>query len=1005
MTKTMTRQAMCASAFRAAATWRVSSLAAAVAALSCGPAALAQTAAAPAPAASAASATSAASDTQSVVVTGTRIRSLDATSISPVTSVGALQFEQRGVLRVEDLLNTLPQAFADQSGGGNRGGTVGASGTATVNLRNLGNQRTLVLIDGRRLMQGDPARSTAQAPDINNIPPSLIERVDIVTGGASAVYGSDALAGVVNFIMKRNFEGVRIDAQGSAFQHNNGNTIAAVGVAAGQPVPKGSTWGGGQQGLSVTFGRNFDGARGNVTGYIGYRNIEGVGTAERDFSTCNLTAAAAGYTCSLSSTTYPGQFQLTNPTTGVVRATVALDPNTGNTFRTYATSDGFNNGNTYDLQAPTKRTNANLSGQYRFSDAVEFYGEVGAMRNEADIRLSPTGVFTVPQAIPCANPYLSAQQFTQLCSSVGLTTAQDARVNVSYRNALGGPRHDATTHNSLRTVAGLRGDLSGSWHYDAYAQFGRTQYDSRLTNEISLTRFARAITVVADSAGRPVCRSAVTGVDPTCVPFNIWQIGAVSQAALNYVGSTVTRTGSLRQGIASGSLTGDLGFKSPWAVQPAAVALGAEFRDERIAFTPDSNYQTRDTAGNSGGEFPISGSFNVKEAFAEMRLPIAENKPWARSLALEAGYRRSSYSTAGATDAYKLAAEWAPDREFRLRGGFQRAVRAPYLSELFGPQRVVTAAISDPCEGTAPRATLAQCQGSGVTAAQYGNIAPAAGQQSGAQVGGNPQLTPETSNTFTAGLQFTPSGLAAWTFSADYFNIKVDQLIANVPAGITLNQCISGGAFCNLISRNPTSGSLVSGGYVVTTSINSGYLKTSGFDLAANGSIPAAAIAEGLTGRLGVNLSSTFLSSYEVQILPGTQAYRCDGYFGVNCGIPLPKWRHRVSSSWTSPNGLGLVATWRYIGSTANDKSNPADFLKAAYQGYDSVLGARSYLDLAVSWALDKRLTLRAGVNNVADKDPPLSASTGGAVASGPVYSGMYDVLGRQYFAGVALKF
>ena len=997
----MNDKAMRGSPFRAATRWRVSSLAAAVAALSCGNTAWAQALPVAAPAALPA----AFGEAQSVVVTGSRIRSIDATSISPVTSVGALEFTQRGVLRVEDLINTLPQAYADQSGGGNRGGTVGASGTATINLRNLGSQRTLVLIDGRRLMQGDPARSAAQAPDINNIPPALIERVDVVTGGASAVYGSDALAGVVNFIMKRNFEGLRFDVQGSAFQHNNGNVIGAVAQAAGQPVPQGSTWGGGQQAASLTFGQNFAGGRGNFTAYVGHRNIEGVGTSERDFMTCNLSATATGYGCALSSTTYPGQFQLTNPATGLVRATVALDPTTGNTFRTYRTSDGFNNGNTYDLQAPTKRTNANLFAQYRLSDAVQLYGEFGAMRNQADIRLSPTGVFTVAQTVPCANPLLSAQQIIQLCSSVGLTAVQDARTIVSYRNALGGSRHDTTTHNSLRTVAGVRGDLASGWQYDVYAQLGRTLYDSSLNNEISLTRFARALTVVADGAGKPACRSAVNGTDPNCVPFNIWQIGAVSPAALDYVGSTVKRTGSLRQGIVSGSLTGDLGFKSPWALQPAALAVGAEFRDERISFTPDSNYQTRDTAGNSGGEFPINGSFNVKEVFAEMRLQIAENKPWARSLALEAGYRHSSYSTAGATDAFKLASEWAPDREFRLRGGLQRAVRAPYLSELFGPQRVTSAAISDPCEGTAPRATATQCAGSGVTAAQYGSIAPAAGQQSGALVGGNPNLVPEISNTFTAGLQFTPSSLAVWTFSADYFKIKVDKLIGTVPAGITLNQCITAGAFCSLINRNGTTGSLVTSGYVVTTSINSGYLKTSGFDFAVNGNMPLASVAPGLGGKLGINASSTFLSSYEVQILPGTQPYRCDGYFGVNCGVPLPKWRHRVSANWAAPSGLGLVATWRYVGATANDKSNPADFLKASYQGYDGVLTARSYVDLGASFDVSKRLTLRVGVNNVADRDPPLTASTGGAVASGPVYTGMYDVLGRQYFAGATLKF
>jgi hypothetical protein len=526
--------------------------------------------------------------------------------------------------------------------------------------------------------------------------------------------------------MKRNFEGLQIDLQGGAFQHKNENAIAQVAEAAGQPVPKGNTTGGGQQAVSLTWGTNLGGTRGNLTAFIGYRNLEALPTSERDFMTCNLTATASGYGCSLSSTTYPGQFQLTNPATGVVRGTVALDPTTGNTFRTYRTTDGFNNGNTYDLQAPTQRTNLNAMAHYRLTDALELYGELGMMRNRVDVRLSPTGVFTVAQTIPCSNPFLSAQQVNQLCTSVGLTATQDARTLVSYRNALGGSRQDYTSHDSLRAVAGVRGDLSEKWRFDGYVQFGRTDYASRVSNEFSLARFGRALTVVADSNGRPVCRSALNGTDPGCVPFNIWRIGAVTPEALAYVASDARREGELRQTIVSGALTGDLGLKSPWAKQPAAVALGAEYRDEFIGFAPDSNYTSRDMAGNSGGEFPIRGSFDVKEAFAELRLPLAENMPWARSLALEAGYRHSSYSTAGSTSAYKLAGEWSPSRALRLRTGVNRAVRAPNLSELFGPQRVVTAAISDPCEGSAPRATLVQCQATGVTTAQYGNIAPAA---------------------------------------------------------------------------------------------------------------------------------------------------------------------------------------------------------------------------------------------------------------------------------------
>ncbi|MDB5364952.1 MAG: TonB-dependent receptor [Rhodospirillales bacterium] len=936
-----------------------------------------------------------------VVVTGTRLRNPDVTSISPVSSVSGQELALRGATRVEDLLNTLPQVYADQ-GANNRGGTVGASGTATINLRNLGNQRTLVLIDGKRLMQGDPARASAQAADLNNIPAPLVQRIEVVTGGASAVYGSDAIAGVVNFIMKRNFDGIEVNSDFGLANHTQGNSIRGVAAAAGQPYPSGTTWDGPQGAGSVTFGRNFADGRGNITGFVGYRQNAGIATADRDYSICNLSATAAGYGCSLSSTTYPGQFQLTNPATGAVRATLALNPATGNTFRTYApATDGFNNGNTYDLQAPDKRINGALFGRYELAKSAELYGEFMYMHDRADIRISPTGVFTVPEQIPCSDPFLSAQQRDQMCNSVGLTSAQNATVNVSYRNALGGPRHDYTTHDSYRGVLGVRGDLGGSWHYDVFGQYGYTDYNSRLTNEISLARFGKALNVVSNGAGQPVCRSALDGTDPACVPFNIWQIGATSSAALNYVSSTVRRTGYLEEAIGGGSITGDLIKLSPFSDQRVSVAAGAEYRHEKISFTPDVSYQTRDTAGNSGGEFPISGSFDVKEVFGELRVPLVTDRPFVDSLSVEAGGRYSDYSTAGTTTSYKLGGEWSPVRGIRFRSGYQRAVRAPNLTELFGPQRTVTAALTDPCEGARPTASLAACQRSGVTAIQYGSIAPAAGQQFGALVGGNPNLAPETSGTKTFGVQLTPTTVPGLTISLDYFDIDVQKLITTVPAGIELSQCVNASTFCNLILRNPATGSLVTGGYVVTTYVNAGYLKTKGIDVAASYGFDL-----GSAGAIALNFSGTHLSKYEVQILTGTPSYRCDGYFGVTCGVPLPTWRHRLTATWTPQDtSLSFGVTWRFIGSTSNDKSNSAQFLTAAYQPYDLKLAERHYFDLSATAAINEQINVRLSINNLLDKDPPLSASTGGQVSNGAFYGGMYDAVGRYISAGVTVRF
>jgi iron complex outermembrane receptor protein len=947
---------------------------------------------------------SASAEVEAVVVTGSRIKSPDATSVSPVSTVTSKQIAQRGVVRIEDLINTLPQAFADQ-GSGNRGGTVGASGTATINLRNLGNQRTLVLIDGKRLMQGDPARSAAQAADINNIPAALIQQIDVVTGGASAVYGSDALAGVVNFMLKRDFEGVQLDVQGGLYMHNNHSSIVSAAIAAGQTPAVGRELDGGQQSYSITAGKNFADGRGNITAFASYKEIAGVGTNDRDFSTCNLSATAAGYACSLSSATYPVQFQLTNPTTGGTRGSYALDSATGNTLRTYRTSDGFNNGNTYDLQSPDKRYNADLFGHYEISSKADVYGEFMFMRDEADIKLSPTAVFTVSERINCDNPLMSAQEKNLICTSVGLTDAQSANVIVSQRNALGGSRHDYTNHTSYRGVAGVRGDLTSNWRYDVYAQYGRTDYTSRLTGDYSLAKFAKALRAVTNGGGQIVCESVVNGTDPSCVPINLFQTGGVTQSALNYVQNIVHRKGYTEEKILSGALTGSLPITSPLASYPIGVAIGAEYRDEKISFQPDSSYSSRDVAGNSGGEYPINGSFNVKEVYGEVRVPLIENKPFFKSLSAEGGARYSDYSTAGDTWAYKAGGEWAPISDIRFRGSFQRAVRAPNLVELFGPQRVVTAAITDPCEGATPKATAAQCALSGVTATQYGSIAPATGQQSGAMVGGNPDLDPEKSNTKSFGVQLLPRFVQGLSVSVDYFDIDVKKLITTVPASIELNQCLNAGIACDLIKRNAATGSLVTSGYVVTTSVNAGYLKTSGLDFAVNYTHALPELFGKDMGRLGLNFAGTKTNKYEVQILPGLAPYRCDGRFGVTCGQPIPQWRHRLVADWTSRGGVNLSTTWRYIGGTTNDRSSSSIYLAGTYQPYDLKMPSVSYIDFAASIDVAEKVTVRVGVNNAFDKDPPLTASTGGQTSNGAFFSGMYDSLGRYMFVGATARF
>ena len=947
---------------------------------------------------------------EEVVVTGSRLRLPNATSLSPINTVGASDLAQRGISRVEDIINVLPQAYADQ-GGGNRGASIGASGTATINLRNLGNQRTLVLINGRRLMQGDPDRVAAQAPDINNIPATLIERVDLVTGGASAVYGSDALAGVVNFVLKHDFQGIQLDAQVGEFWHDNNNPIANVATKIGQPAPSGNTTDGLQTNYSLTAGQDFADGRGNVTLFGGYRKIDGVGTSRRDYTSCNLVATAAtGYTCSLSSSTNPAQFQLNNPVTGASRGLYTLDATTGNSFRTYVSADGFNNGNTYDIQAPDERFNIDAFGHYKVIERVDLYSEFMYMHDKADIRLSPTATFGNAFQVNCDNPLLSAQERSLICSSVGLAPTANATVNIAQRNVQGGPRHDFAQHSAYRAVAGARGDLYAGWKYDVYAQFGQTDYTDLLLNDYSLLNVAKALQVVTNASGQAVCKSVVSGTDPRCVPFNPFKIGGITSDQLNYVQNPARETGYTREFVVSGSVSGDLPIGSPWADSKIASALGAEYREESLQLIPDANWQAGDVAGGSGAKLPASGKYSVSEVFGEFHAPILENRMFAKSLAAEAGVRYTDNSLSGGATTFKAGGEWAPVLDVRFRGSFQRAVRSPNLTELFAPQRYTGSKYTDPCEGTKPTATVAQCQLTGLSPSLYGNVPSSGGQLLGGLIGGNPNLKPETSDTVTFGGVLTPTFLPRVSIGIDYFNIRVIDLIGTVAPTLTMSQCVSSGNpyFCSLIKRGSSSGSFLSSSaaYVIQTNINTGSLRTSGLDFSMTTRQDLPSMLGADLGSLGVNFSGTKTNKFQTQPLPGQGFYDCAGYFGVTCGGPTPTWRHRLALDWDLPLSVRVSGAWRYVGSVKNDKSSTSPYLTASYQAYDGQLKSTQYFDLSASVDVLKNITLRAGVNNIFDVDPPVTASVGSAQsANGTFYSGMYDSLGRYMFIGATARF
>lgn len=988
----------------------------------------------------------AAVDVGAVVVTGTRIKQPNLTSISPVTAVSAESVKIEGITRIEDLINNLPQAFADF--GGNL--SNGATGAATVNLRNLGSQRTLVLVNGRRLMPGDPTQNGNAAPDLNQIPASLIERIEVLTGGASAVYGADAVAGVINFIMNDDFEGVRLDAQYGFYQHDNGNRINDIVEARGFETPDSSVRDGYSKDFTFVLGMNTGDGRGNATVYAGYRELDALLQSERDFSACSLTSGGSEFVdltgnptddfiCGGSSTTSPARFQASNndPTsdafgteTGPART---IDPVTG-AFIPYVTAQhAYNFAPLNYYQRPDERYTAGLFAHYDVNEKLEAYTEFAFMNDSTPAQIAPSGLFRGSGAAPgrfgvpaggyivnCDNPFLSPEQVQYFCLDQGLTATDDAIISIGLRNTEGEPRISDFEHTSYRAVIGGRGDFAEAWSYDVYGLYGTTEYSQNFLNDFSSRRAATALLAVDDGNGNVVCRvnadADITNNDPNCVPYNIFQANGITQAALGYVVSPGFQAGSTTEQILSGSITGDLGqygIKLPWAEQGLAVAFGAEYRSEESETRNDLAFSTGDLLGQGGAQVNIQGSYDVKEIFTEARLPLAEGKRGAEILALEAGYRYSEYSLGFDTDTYKFGANWAPVDAIRLRGSYQRAVRAPNIVELFRPAVVQLDGVTDPCAvdepgvGT-PERSAAECALTGVSAAQYGNIAANPAAQYNGLTGGLATLEPESSDTLSFGFVFTPGFLDGFSLAVDYFDIKVENLVGTVGADLILRKCLDSGdpTYCGLVNRAPGSGSLWLGttGYVTDMNVNTGSLQTKGIDLEANYRVSVGA------SRLSFQWIATQVDELVTEPLTGDPTYDCVGFYGAVCGTPVPELRSKLRATWSSPWNLDLTMTWRFIDSVELDSASDNPQLAGAVFPTEAKLDAMNYLDLAAAYSIPSELaamTFRLGVNNLTDEDPPIvgQSSCPSTFCNGNTFPQVYDTLGRTVFLNVTADF
>ncbi|HQR25140.1 MAG TPA: TonB-dependent receptor, partial [Steroidobacteraceae bacterium] len=653
-------------------------------------------------------------------------------------------------------------------------------------------------------------------------------------------------------------------------------------------------------------------------------------------------------------------------------------------------------------------------------------------------QIAPSGIFSTYYDLPCdptaanANPLVSQQWLNYLCynNATPITTGT-APVFIQRRNVEGGPRQDDLRHTDYQGVLGIRGKIWDHWNYDLFGQYGTTILNEHVNNYVSNQRALAALNAVANPDYDPnlpfdavsnnpaACAGALAGYAAGCVPWDIWSANTattgVNAAALNYINVQGFSSGSTAQTVVNGSLSadlGDYGVKMPWAASGIGVAFGVEYRQEDLQLDYDTENQTGDLGGGSGVLLPVKGGYNVTDVFMEARVPIVEDAPGAKSLTFNGSYRYSDYSTGVNTNTYGLGLDWAPMDDFKLRGSYQHAVRAPNVLELFTPQAVgLFDWAGDPCAGSNPSASPAECaltdNDNGNTAAWYGTTPVSPAGQYNALFGGQSTLKPETGNTWTVGLVLTPTFLEGFTGSIDYWNIKIEDVISSIAPATTVANCIAFADpfFCDNIHRN-AGGSLwtTKDGYVTALTSNLGFYHTSGTDFNLNYNLPI-----GDWGSLNFNELATWVDSFEIQEIPGYGKYDCKGFYGPSkCTTPTPEWKSKFQTVWSTPWNVDISVAWRYIDSVELETYSKDPDLQGSYdtqKPFDKWLGSQNYIDLGATYTFAEHYTINAGINNLLDQDPPLSGSLPTSPANGNTYPGVYDALGRYMFVGLTAKF
>ena len=970
---------------------------------------------------------------EEVLVTGSRLTKSNVTSSVPLVQIGAEEINSRGVARIEDMVNILPNVFVSQTAEV----ANGATGTSTLNLRGLGSSRTLVLIDGKRLPFGSPFSSSA---NVDMVPARMVERVDVVTAGASAVYGSDAVAGVVNFITKKDFEGFEFDYQYGTNYNANDNGYMQGKLADAEFFDPGSTTTGAASLMSVMMGVNSDDGRGNITLFGSYEDMQSMIGKDRDTGACTLFGSADPF-CGGSS-----NFRRYNGTIGNgVSGTVFQELDGTIVPIDFSRSDVFYNyGAVNHYQRPVERWNLGASGHYEITDNVEAYFDTTYMNNKTEAQIAESASFNRPFETNCDNPLLTGgagpngdgimlgsitgtfDDNGDFVSCLDYMAAGNDPIDVqfinSHRNVEGGPRVSTYENSSWRAIFGFRGDINDDFSFDIFGQFSATEGTRISQNDLNYNRVQQALYIVDDGNGNPVCRDSSGG----CVPWNIFERNAdgttaVTDEAAAFIAGVGIVTGETEQTVFGGTIEGDftnMGIQSPMADAGLSGLVGFEMREDKLGRLADDISKIsggRGLTGTGGATLPIAGEIEVEEIFMEMSMPLITGKPMIQELGLTAGYRYSDYTTNGNgvsnsfdADTYFAGISWAPNDEVRFRFNQAVAIRAPNVFDLYVGINTGLVELSpvngdgDQCSGPTPVATQAQCANTGLSAAQYGSVDPSAAGQFNLITGGNPNLVAEEGETTTFGVVITPSMIENLSVSIDYFDIEVSDAIGSVPAQTSYDRCLTTGdpAFCANVTRD-TAGTLhllneaPDGGLsgLSQQNVNVSTFATEGVDVNVTYMLDLSDM-----GSINFDYAATFLDTNYSVAIPGDDKVECSGAYAGPCGLPAPEYNHRFLATWMTPYDVAVSATWRHIGETdLYGLDDPQGYLEDSME-------ERNYLDVAATYDYSENVQIRVGANNILGDDAPVTTAAGTGTGNNNTYPGLFDV-STYLFAGVTVKF